>query len=155
MFVTTLTVTLTPNERTMVASAINVYGDSQHPMAMPNALDNFDTIYIAHCLGRQHYATIGLSGSNESIKHSEFAAMHEQICDKLRSLHGETSTKNKNGVIFEINMGTFPISVTQLGKDKFQVTYGEQFKVGDYAAMSKELGECIFHSLALNGVLRD
>lgn len=46
------------------------------------------------------------------------------------------------------------IELHQQGRDRFSVRYGLQFKDGlSYGAAAKELGACIMHDLACDGLL--
>lgn len=54
----------------------------------------------------------------------------------------------------ELNDIDSPIKLTQQGKDRFTVTYGQQVKANlTYAHAAKELGSCIMHALACTGKL--
>lgn len=50
---------LTSSEKQLVSTAINTFGDGQHAVATPSTLEYFRVPYVAHCLGRMHYAVIG------------------------------------------------------------------------------------------------
>ena len=48
----------------------------------------------------------------------------------------------------------FPIKLSQQGADKFTVTYGKQVKKDlNYDLAALELGACIMHALACDGLL--
>lgn len=48
----------------------------------------------------------------------------------------------------------FTVQLMQRGKDNFTVTYGKQVKEGlDYGKAALELGACIMHALACDGLL--
>ena len=50
--------------------------------------------------------------------------------------------------------GSQPIELHQQGRDRFSVRYGLQLKTGlSYAAAASELGACIMHDLACDGLL--
>lgn len=73
---------------TIIKSAINVYGDAQHPMATTDdVLKGFKLGYIAHCLGRQHYAMIGAGLMKhpdfQNPKHVHLHEMHDSIIDAI------------------------------------------------------------------------
>jgi hypothetical protein len=49
----------------------------------------------------------------------------------------------------------FPVSLHQVGIDRFTVTYGKQIKTDlNYHHAALELGACIMHALACDGKLR-
>lgn len=49
---------------------------------------------------------------------------------------------------------SFPITLSQLGKDSFEVTYGKQTKTRlNYSQAAHEYGACIMHALACEGKL--
>lgn len=57
-------------------------------------------------------------------------------------------------VCFETEVGGLPIKLEQLGVDRFTVTYWKQVKTNlSYATAAEELGSCIMHALACEGVV--
>lgn len=55
---------------------------------------------------------------------------------------------------WETQIAGMPITLRQSGVDSFRVTYFKQVKNGlTYAAAAKELGQCIMHALACDGML--
>lgn len=60
----------------------------------------------------------------------------------------------KPQVCFEEVRGAWPIRLTQTGIDRFTVTYGLQVKKGlSYTEAALELGACLMHAAACDGVL--
>lgn len=78
---------LSDPEKKLIASAINTYGDGQHPVATPDKLDYFKMGYIAHCLGRQHFSVIGAglmkAPEEQDEKHLALHSMHDNILDLI------------------------------------------------------------------------
>ena len=53
---------------------------------------------------------------------------------------------------FEITSLAFPIRLYQKGKNRFDVHYGKQLRLGlTYQAAAKDLGQSILHALACDG----
>jgi hypothetical protein len=53
---------------------------------------------------------------------------------------------------WKVEMG-WNITLHQTGVDRFLVTYGVEKHEGNYEFAARELGECIMHALACEGLL--
>ena len=63
---------LEPAELKLVHTAINSFGDGQHPMSDDKTVGYFNFAYVAYCLGRQFQES-----------NSEIQELHEGILDKM------------------------------------------------------------------------
>lgn len=68
---------LDPDEMKLLYSAINYFGDNQHPMADENTVKFFNIGYVAYCLGKHFQA---------STKDKKVSELHERVLDKLLDL---------------------------------------------------------------------
>jgi hypothetical protein len=56
---------------------------------------------------------------------------------------------------FEATAGGYPVVLTQQGKNRFTVQYGQQIDTGlSYADAARKLGEAIMHGTACDGRIR-
>jgi hypothetical protein len=81
---------LTESEKMELISAINYYGDNDHPkVTEENAHCLNNPIYVAHCLGRKYRHTMGSQWSveDELLEPTlrEYKRMHGDLIDKLHT----------------------------------------------------------------------
>lgn len=62
--------------------------------------------------------------------------------------------KTSIGIVFTHDIWGVEVRLTQQGADKFTVRYGKQVTAGlDYAKAAYELGCCLMHALACEGMI--
>lgn len=72
--------------RQIITSAINTYGDGDHPVATEQTLSYFTLPYVAYCLGRQYHAVVGMSvfgKTDPDENHLKLHEAHQEILDVI------------------------------------------------------------------------